>query len=81
MDVLATKRLEERVHEKVDMVLTEGDQDYLRGLCRDALLEVLETELRFLGLYRHNDRESPALIHALLEENIDMWREYYFGKK
>lgn len=73
MDALARKHLEERVEKKVSTILIEGDQDYLQGLSRDALLEVLEKELRFLGFYSHEDRETPVLIRDLLERKLDEW--------
>jgi hypothetical protein len=77
MDPLKRKELEERVFEEVQTILTEGDHPYLRGLSRAALLEALENELRFLGLYVHSDRETPAVIHTLLEQHLDQWRTDY----
>jgi hypothetical protein len=49
----------------------------LQGLSRLAFIEALENELRFLGLYSHGDQETPAVIHALVEEHIDQWRMHY----
>jgi hypothetical protein len=71
------KELEERVFEEVQTILTEGDRPYLQTLSRAALLEVLENELRFLGLYVHGDSETPAVIHSLLEQHLDQWRTDY----
>ena len=75
MDALARNHLEERVEKEVSIMLIEGDQDYLQGLSRNALLEVLEKELRFLGLYVYEDRETPVMIRAFLDRNLDTWRQ------
>ena len=77
MDPLKRKELEERVLEEVQTILTEGDRPYLQGLSCAALLEALENELRFLGLYVHGDSETPAVIHTLLEQHLDQWRTDY----
>jgi hypothetical protein len=77
MDALERKRLEERIVEEVHRMLTEGNLSYLLGLNRAGLIEALEHELRFLGFYHRDDRETPALIHALLEEKLDQWCEDY----
>lgn len=58
-------------------MLTEGDRTYLENLSFSALLEVVENELRFLGLYAHEDIETPAVIHRILEKNLDTWCEEY----
>jgi hypothetical protein len=73
MDALARKHLEERVEKEVSIILIEGAQDYLQGLSRDALLEVLEKELRFLGFYSYEDRETPVLIRDFLDWGLDNW--------
>ena len=73
MDALARKHLEERVEKEVSIMLLEGDRDYLQGLSRAALLEVLEKELRFLGFYSYEDRETPVLIRDLLDRELDQW--------
>lgn len=78
MDALEKKRLEERIFEEVKTMLEEGDINYLTRLDRAGLMEALEHELGFLGLYHRDDRETPALIHTLLEKNLDQWCEYYF---
>jgi hypothetical protein len=52
-------------------MLSEGDFDYLRSLSRTALGEVIENELRFLGLYAYEDHEAPMIIHALVEKHLD----------
>ena len=59
MDSSAKQRLEERIVEEVQTMLTEGDRSRLRELSREALLETVETELKFLGLYPHDDRATP----------------------
>jgi hypothetical protein len=71
MDALERKQLQERTFEEVRRMLEEGDINYLMGFDRAGLMGALEDELRFLGLYYRDDRESPALIHALLEEHLD----------
>jgi hypothetical protein len=77
VDPLKRKELEERVFEEVQIILIEGDRPYLQELSRAALLEALENELRFLGLYVHSDSETPAVIHALLEQHLDQWQIDY----
>jgi hypothetical protein len=77
MDPLKRKELEERVFAEVQTILTEGDRPYLQELSRAALLEALENELRFLGLYVHGDSETPAVIHTFLERYLDQWRIDY----
>jgi len=77
VDPLKRKELEERVFAEVQTILTEGDRPYLQELSRAALLEALENELRFLGLYVHGDRETPVAIHTLLEQHLDQWRTDY----
>jgi hypothetical protein len=81
MDPSAQKRLEERIVEEVQTMLTEGDRTYLNGLSRDALLEALETELRFLGLYTHDDQETPKVIRVFLETHLDQWCEEYLWQE
>lgn len=73
MDTVERQALEERVKKEVHVMLTEGDQAYLEGLSRDALLEALENELRFLGLYAYEDQESPIVIRDFLRQNLDEW--------
>ena len=81
MNVVEVQQLEDRVVEEVYIVLTEGDGDYLKGLSRTALFELLETELKFLGLYALSNQEASAVITRVLAENIDHWRERLLGKK
>lgn len=69
--------LEERIFAEVRIMLEEGDIHYLMRFNRAGLMEALEQELGFLGLYHRDDRETPAAIHALLEEKLDQWCEYY----
>ena len=73
MDTLARKALEERVGREARELLKGGDQAYLSGLSRVGLLEALETELRFLGLYSHEDQETPAVIRDILRQKLDEW--------
>jgi hypothetical protein len=77
MDPQTRQQLEERVRQEVALMLTEGMQPYLQSLSHLALVEVLENELRFLGLYAHSDTEAPAIIHALLERELDEWCHTY----
>ena len=60
-------------------MLTEGDLDYLRSVSHTALGEVIENELRFLGLYAYGDQETPVLIHAFVNEHLDQWRIQYLS--
>ena len=73
MDTLTRKRLEERILEEVQILLNEGDRTYFQGLSRSDFLEALENELRFLGLYAHNDRETPVVLRTILEQHLDQW--------
>ena len=73
MDTLARKALEERVEREARELLKGGDQAYLSGLSRVGLLEALETELRFLGLYAHEDQETPVIIRDILRQKLDEW--------
>lgn len=81
MDPLTRKDLEERIWKEVQIIMTEGDRTYLRGLPRTALVEALENELRFLGLYAYRDTETPEVIHALIEQHIDQWCMDYLGQQ
>ena len=74
MDTLARKALEERVAREARDLLKGGDQAYLSGLSRAGLLEALETELRFLGLYACEDQETPVMIRDMLRQKLDAWR-------
>jgi len=58
--------LMQRIHQEVRTILTEGDCVTLQGLPRQALLESLENELRFLGLYSHSDTETPCVMGVTL---------------
>lgn len=73
MDTLTRKALEERVEREARDLLKGGDQAYLSGLSRVGLLEALETELRFLGLYPHEDQETPVMIRDILRQKLDEW--------
>lgn len=73
MNTLARKALEARVEREARDLLQGGDQAYLSGLSRAGLLEALETELRFLGLYSHEDQETPVMIRDMLRQNLDAW--------
>lgn len=73
MNTLARKALEERVEREARDLLKGGDQTYLNGLSRAGLLEALETELRFLGLYAHEDQETPLMIQDILRQKLDAW--------
>lgn len=73
MNTLARKALEERVEREARDLLKGGDKAYLSGLSRAGLLEALETELRFLGLYSREDRETPLMIRDILRQKLDAW--------
>lgn len=79
MNPLAEQHLKERLFEEVATMLTEGDLDYLRSLSHTALGEVIENELRFLGLYEYGDQEAPRLIHTLVQQHLDQWRTEYLS--
>ena len=79
MELFAKKHLEKRLFEEVATVLSEGDLDSLRSLSRAALGEVLENELRFLGLYAYGDQEALMVIHGLVEQHLDQWRAQYLS--
>ena len=80
MDTASKHRLGKRIVEEVQTMLTEGDRSHLRELSREALLETVETELKFLGLYSHDDEETPVMIHMILRERLDQLCEaYLFG--
>ena len=81
MDLLTRKHLEERIFGEVQTILLDGDCTYLQGLSRAALLEAMENELRFLGLYAHSDAETPIMIHAILEQYLDLWRMRYLSQQ
>ena len=70
---MARKALEERVARAARDLLKGGDQAYLSGLSHAGLLEALETELRFLGLYAYEDQETPVMIWDILRQNLDAW--------
>jgi len=74
MDPRAKKRLEDSILGAVQGLLAVGNQSYLQGLSRPDFIEALKNELRFVGLYRHDDAETAAIIHTLLEQHIDQWR-------
>jgi hypothetical protein len=77
MDPGTRIQLKARIRQEVETMLTEGDRVYLRGLSPSALLEAVESELHFLGFYAHEDRETPAVIHRILEEHLDAWCQLY----
>ncbi len=75
MEPLTRQQLETRIFEAIQTILTEGDQSYLQGLSQADLLEALENELRFLGLYAHSDTETPVVIRTILERHIAQWAQ------
>jgi hypothetical protein len=77
MELASREALIQRIHQEVHTILTEGDHVTLQGLPRQTLLESLENELRFLGLYSHSDTEAPRIIHAILDQYLDQWRAEY----
>jgi hypothetical protein len=77
MDPGTRIQLKARIRQEVETMLTEGDRVYLRELSPSALLEAVESELHFLGLYAHEDHETPVVIHRILEEHLDAWCQLY----
>ena len=77
MDPGTRIQLKARIRQEVETMLTEGDRVYLQGLSPSALLEAVESELRFLGLYAHEDHETPVVIHKILEGHLDAWCQLY----
>ena len=73
MEASALKILETRVKQEVLSMLTEGDWSYLNGLSHSAMIEALEGELGFLGLYSHKDTETPRFIKELLGRHLTKW--------
>lgn len=69
--------LQRRIADEVKTVLTSGDQVYLRGLSREELLDVLHSELRFLGLYRLDEEHIAVAVSAFLDSHLDTWRAAY----
>ena len=62
---------------EVRMIMRDGDRAYLKSLECSDLIDVLESELRFMGLYPHSDQETPKLIREILEEQIEQLCEKY----
>lgn len=79
MDRCAQTLLEAQLMDAVTTMLTEGDLDYLRALSRQALGEVVENELRFLGLYATEDPDVPLFIHTWVDQHLDQWRAQYLS--
>ena len=77
MDPGTRIQLKARIRQEVETMLTEGDRVYLQGLSPSALLEAVENELCFLGVYVHEDHETPVVIHKILEEHLDAWCQLY----
>jgi hypothetical protein len=77
MEPLRGDTLKQRLLEAVEQLVYVGDPTYMQGLSRSAFIEALAWELRFLGLYAHDDPETPLVIHALLEQHIDEWCPMY----
>ena len=75
MALRKVQQLEQRITEAVDIILAEGDQVYLRGLTRDALCAALETELQFLGLYPHSNKEAPKILREYIDRHLDDWMQ------
>jgi hypothetical protein len=73
MDASREQQLKEQVASALQMVLTEGDVAYMQRLSQEALCQVLEQELYFLGLYSAHDLEAKALVHACLTRWSETW--------
>ena len=80
MDPKTQACLEVQLMEAVTTMLTEGDRDYLRALSRRALGEVIEQEVRFLGLYATEDPDVPQRIHVWVDQHLDQWRAAYLSQ-
>jgi hypothetical protein len=65
------RELEERLSSIVQMLLEAGDQSYIKGLTREALVTALEQEIQFLGLYGYEDTAAQAVVHAYLLQNLE----------
>ena len=81
MEPLRRQQLETRIFDEIQTILTEGDRPYLQGLSPAELLEALENELRFVGLYAHSDTETPIVIRAILERHIEQWAKDFLAHK
>jgi hypothetical protein len=79
MDLLVKRELEESVAQKTQFILENGDEDYLFNLSFPNLIEALEGELLFLGLYPYGDHETAQAIHEILVENLPNW--FYMAKR
>jgi hypothetical protein len=77
MDAIERTQLKARIEQEVETMMREGDRAYLQELSRSDLLEVVENELRFLGLYAYKDLETPVVIKRILEEHLDIWCQLY----
>ena len=73
MDAKERDAIESRVESEVRIMLTEGNIGYLQQLARPSMLQMLEEELGFLGLYSIEDQETPKLIREILEQHLDVW--------
>ena len=73
MDAKERDAIENRVKSEVHIMLTEGNIGYLQQLARPSMLQMLEEELGFLGLYSIEDEETPKLIREILEQHLDVW--------
>jgi len=73
VDAQQRDAIENRVKSEVHIMLTEGNIGYLQQLARPSMLQMLEEELGFLGLYSIEDEETPKLIREILEQHLDVW--------
>ena len=80
MDPATRKRLETDILTVVPELFSVGDRSFLQSLSRPGLVEALEHELYFLGLDSYSDTTIQAVIHTILEQNIDYWRQTYLGR-
>jgi hypothetical protein len=77
MDPGAYKRLETDILAMIPDLFAVADRDALQGRSREAIAAALENELRFLGLYAHDDTVTPQMIHQIVEQHIDAWMQQY----
>ena len=86
MELLARQQLETRIHEEIRTIFTnsrvsKGNRSYLQELSQSELLETLENELRFVGLYTYGDIEISVVVKSILEEYIEQWIQKFLSNE
>ncbi|WP_179137548.1 ATP-binding protein [Candidatus Entotheonella palauensis] len=69
------KSLESQIAEEIQVMLSEGDLAYLQGLDSNALLDALENEILFLGLYECDDTETQEAARDYLRSHLNQWKD------